>query len=320
MKRQYLRDLKAGVNVDTILYCSRRDVKERRDGGPFLTFELRDRTGSVSAIMWDRIDDALRCVEPGGFYHVQGRLGEFQGRPQITVAAIYPAAPEEIVREDFIATTRYGRDELMKELHGFIAGINDRHLRGLLDSFFGDDAFVGRFAESPAAANVHHAYLGGLLEHTVLMCRMAAALPGIYRELNADLLMAGIILHDIGKTAEYVYDAAIDHTWDGRLIGHIVIGHDMVRERIARLPGFPDELARMLLHIIVSHHGQMEFGSPKTPKFAEALAVHFLDNLDARIAMFRDAVDRNQGVKWTDYHPYLETNIYIGDRPEPGSA
>ncbi|MFO7650259.1 MAG: OB-fold nucleic acid binding domain-containing protein [bacterium] len=320
MKRQYLRDLKAGISVDTILYCSRRDIKERRDGGSFLTFELRDRTGSVNAIMWDRIDDALRCVEPGGFYHVQGRLGEYQGRPQLNVTAIYPAAPDEIVREDFTATTRYDRGELMKELSGYVAAVKDHHLRGLLESFFNDAQFAAHFAESPAAASVHHAFIGGLLEHTVLMCRMAAPLPGIYRELNGDLLMAGVILHDIGKIDEYVYDMAIDHTWDGRLIGHIVMGHDMVRERIATLPDFPEELARMLLHIIVSHHGQMEFGSPKTPKFAEALVVHFLDNLDARVAMFREAVDRNQGVKWTDYHPYLETNVYIGERGKPGPA
>lgn len=315
MKRQYLRDLKPGVNVDTILYCSRRDIKERRDGGAFLTFELRDRTGTVNAIMWDRIEDALRCVEPGGFYHVQGRLGDYQGRPQLNVAAIYPAAADEIDRTDFIATTRHDRDELARELRGFIEGVKDKHLRALLDCFFEDAQFAAHFAESPAAANVHHAYIGGLLEHTVLMCRLAAPLPGIYRELNGDLLMAGVILHDIGKTAEYVYDMAIDHTWDGRLIGHIVMGHDMVRERIATLPDFPEELARMLLHIIVAHHGQLEFGSPKTPKFAEALVVHFLDNLDARIAMFREAVDRNQGVKWTDFHQYLETNIYIADRP-----
>jgi 3'-5' exoribonuclease len=320
MKRQYIRDLKPGVNVDTILYCSRRDVKDRRDGGSFLTMELRDRTGSLNAVMWDRVDDALRCVEPGGFYHVQGRLGDYQGRPQLNVAAIYPAAPDEIAREDFIATTRYDRGKLEAELREHIATVKNPHLKALLAAFFDDAEFAARFAESPAAANVHHAYIGGLLEHTVLMCRMAAPLPGIYRELNGDLLMAGVILHDIGKTAEYVYDAAIDHTWDGRLIGHIVIGHDMVRSRIAAIQGFPEELARMLLHIIVSHHGQMEFGSPKTPKFAEALAVHFLDNLDARIAMFREAVERNQGVKWTDYHPYLETNIYIGERNKPGPA
>ncbi len=313
MKRQYVRDLRPGVNVDTILYCSRRDIKERRDGGAFLTFELRDRTGTLNAIMWDRIEDALRCVEPGGFYHVQGRLGDYQGRPQLNVAAIYPAADDEIDRDDFIATTRYDRGELLDELQRRIAELQNLHLRTLLESFFSDTQFAERFAQSPAAVNVHHACIGGLLEHTVLMCRFGAALPSVYPELDRDLLIAGIILHDIGKTAEYVWDRAIDHTGEGRLLGHIVIGYELVANRIKTIDGFPAELARRLLHIIVAHHGRTEYGSPKTPKFAEALAVHFLDNLDARLAMFREAVERNPGVSWTDYHPYLETNIYIGE-------
>jgi 3'-5' exoribonuclease len=147
------------------------------------------------------------------------------------------------------------------------------------------------------------------------MCRIARVIPQVYPEVNHDLLLTGIILHDVGKTREYVYEKAIDHSLDGRLIGHIVTGYQMVQDKIAAIPDFPAEPARMLLHIILSHHGQMEFGSPKTPKFAEALIVHFLDNLDARVAMFRDAVEKNPNVKWTDFHQYLETNIYIPDKP-----
>ncbi|MEO0082464.1 MAG: HD domain-containing protein [candidate division WOR-3 bacterium] len=313
MKTQFLKAIKPGTQVDDVFFCTRRDVKERRDGAPFLTFEFQDKSGRVAAIMWDRIDDALRCVEPGGFYRVVGKMGDYQGKPQLTVSVIYPADPAQVNREDFISATKYDRKQLLAELRKYIAAVKNRHLAGLLATFFEDDEFVRKFSDSPAAAQVHHACIGGLLEHTVFMCRLARTVPDTYEEVDRDLLMTGIILHDVGKTEEYVYDKAIDHTWDGRLIGHIVMGYDLVCKRIDSIKEFPEELRRLILHIILAHHGQLEFGSPKSPKFVEALIVHFLDNLDARIAMFRDAVADNQGTKWTEFHKYLETNIYIRD-------
>jgi 3'-5' exoribonuclease len=315
MKRQFIKDIKTGAQVDDVFYCSRRDVRERRDGGAFLTLELRDKTGFVAGIMWDRIDDALKCVEVGGFYRVQGRMGDYQGKPQFNVNLIYPADPAEISRDDFIAASRYDRGQLMTELRGYVAAVKNRHLRALLDAFFGDPDFAEKFSLAPGGARVHHAYLGGLLEHTTLMCRLARTFPEVYKEIDADLLMTGLILHDVGKVREYVYDVAIDHSYDGRLLGHITMGYEMVQDKLAALKEFPVELGRMLLHIILAHHGQMEFGSPKTPKFAEAFIVYFLDNLDARAAMFRETVEKNPGAKWTDFQQYLETNVYIKDPP-----
>ena len=315
MKKQFIKDLKAGTQVDDVFYCSRRDVKERRDGGAFLTLELRDKTGSVNAVMWDRIDDALRCVEVGGFYRVVGRMGDYQGKPQFNVSLIYPADPADVSRDDFIAASRYDRDKMMAELRGYVAAVKNSHLSALLDAIFGDPDFVEKFSLAPGGARVHHAYLGGLLEHTLLMCRLARSFPEVYKEIDGDLLMTGVILHDVGKVREYVYDVAIDHSHDGRLLGHITMGYEMVSDKLAGIKGFPEELGRMLLHIVLAHHGQMEFGSPKTPKFAEAFIVYFLDNLDARAAMFRETVEKNAGAKWTDFHPYLETNVYIKDQP-----
>jgi 3'-5' exoribonuclease len=314
MKRQYVKDLKPGVPIDDIFFVARRDIKERRDGVPFLTFDLQDKTGNVAGIMWDRVEDAISCVEPGGFFRIQGKLGNYQGRPQLTVSVIYPADPKEIDRDDFLRATERDRSEMMSELQGYIEAVENTHLSKLLAAFFDDQEFTDQFVMAPAAVQVHHAYLGGLLEHTVMMARLADKIPTIYTEVDRDLLMTGIILHDVGKTAEYVYESVLDHTYDGRLLGHIVIGYEMVRDKIGRIPGFPQELARMLLHIVLSHHGQMEFGSPKTPKFVEALIVHFLDNLDARVAMFRETIQKNPGTKWTDYNQFLETNIYIRDK------
>ncbi|MFO7639269.1 MAG: HD domain-containing protein [bacterium] len=322
-KKQFIQELKPGLPVDDIFYLTRRDIKERRDGQPFLTFTFQDRSGTIAGIMWDGVQDALKCLESSGFYHVQGKFGDYQGKPQLTVTAIYPAALEEVRRDDFVTASRYDRDEMLARVREYAAAVKNPHLRQLLDAFFTDAGFVERFANAPGGAAVHHACIGGLLEHTLFMCRMAETAGTIHEEINADLLMTGVILHDIGKVREYTYDFALDHTWDGRLLGHIVMGYEMVREKIAGISGFPEELARMLLHIILAHHGHMEFGSPKTPKFAEAFIVYFLDNMDARVAMFRDATNRNKGVKWTDYHHYLETNVYIPDpEPEPpdGSA
>ncbi len=311
MKKQFIKDLKPGTQVDDVFYCSRRDVRERRDGGAFLMLEFRDKTGSVNAVMWDRVEDALQCLEAGGFYRVMGKFGEYQGKPQLTVNVIYPVATGEVTRDDFVAASRFNRDEMLAELRGFIAGVKNVHLRALLDSFFDDPRFVEQFCLVPAGARVHHAYLGGLLEHTLMMCRGARLLPEIYPEVDHDLLMTGIILHDIGKIKEYVYDIAIDHTLDGRLLGHLVMGCQMVEEKLAGLPGFPDELSRLIRHIILSHHGEMEFGSPKTPKFVEAFAVYSLDYLDSRVAIFREMVEKNRHVKWTDFNDYLESNVYV---------
>lgn len=315
MKKQFIRDIKTGAQVDDVFYCSRRDIKERRDGGAFLSLELRDKTGSVAAIMWDRIDDALKCVEVGGFYRVVGRMGDYQGKPQFTISLIYPADPSDIRRDDFIAVSRYDRAQMMTELRGYIATVKNRHLRALLDAFFVDADFAEQFSLAPGGARVHHAYLGGLLEHTVMMCRAAQPLPEIYPEVDRDLLLTGVILHDVGKVREYVYDVAIDHTPDGRLMGHLVMGAKMVEDRIAAIKDFPAELSRMIRHIILSHHGELEFGSPKTPKFVEAFLVFSLDYADSRLAIFREVVEKNKNVKWTDFNTYLDTNVYIKDQP-----
>lgn len=313
MKHQYARELKPNIPVDDVFYLVRRDIKERRDGAPFLTFLFQDRTGQVAGIMWDRVEDALKCVEPQGFYRVVGKLGDYQGKPQLTVNAIYPADMSQVDRDDFVVASRFDRGEMLGRLREYVGKVENPFLHRLLDAFFDDSKFSERFSLAPGGAAVHHACLGGLLEHTLFMCRMAETAGAIHEEVDADLLMAGVILHDVGKVREYSWEVSLDHTFDGRLLGHIVMGYEMVKERIAAIDGFPEELARMLLHIILAHHGHMEFGSPKTPKFVEALIVYHLDNLDARIGMFRDAVKRNVGVKWTDYHPYLETNIYIRD-------
>ncbi len=316
MKRQFVKDLKPGTLLNDVFFCSRLDLKDRRDGGRFITFELRDRTGALPAIMWDNIEDGLTYIASGGFCHIQGKVSDYQGKPQVTVNAIFPVDPVQVSQEDFIPTTRYNTSELLQELKEHIATIQNPHLRALLDSFFEDPKFAEAFSLAPAAVRVHHAYIGGLLEHTLMMARNARHIAATYPDIDRDLLLTGVILHDIGKVQEYSYNLAIEHTDAGKLIGHIVIGYEMVKEKIARLADFPPELARMVLHIILAHHGENQFGSPKTPKFPEAFLVFSLDYLDSRLAIFRAAMERNKGVRWTDFNDYLETDIYIKDQPD----
>jgi 3'-5' exoribonuclease len=316
MKRQFVKDLKAGTIVNDIFWCSRRDLKDRRDGGQFLTFEIRDRTGAMPAIMWDKIEDGLNYIADGSFCHVQGRVGDYQGRLQITVNAVYPVEPVQVSRTDFLPTSRFDSADLVNELLGYISSIKNPPLRALLESLFNNQQFREQFAQAPAAVRVHHAWLGGLLEHTVMMCRLAQHLPEVYPEIDRDLILAGCILHDIGKLQEYTTGQAIEHTDEGKLIGHIVLGYQLVADQIKKIPDFPPDLAKKILHIILAHHGEHEYGAPKTPKFPEAFLVFFLDYLDSRLAIFRAAIEKNRGVRWTEFNDYLETDIYISENQD----
>ena len=311
MKRQFIKDLVAKTPVNDVFYLSGRDVKDRRDGGQFLKLELTDKTGSIPAVMWDNISSALEIARPGAFLRVSGSVGEYNGKLQMTVALLQPVAEKDVQSADFINASIYPLDEMFAEVRRCFEEVTNPHLRQLLDAIFADGELVREFKAAPGGAKVHHAYLGGLLEHTLFMLRASRSLKTTYAEVNYPLLVAGIILHDIGKVDEYRYETALDHTDQGRLLGHVVMGYQRVDAAIRRLPEFPEQLAQMLLHMILSHHGKMEFGSPKIPTFVEAYLLHALDHMDAWVAMFRKTTADNANVRWTDYDRYLETVVFI---------
>jgi 3'-5' exoribonuclease len=316
MKKQYVKDLKAGQSVQDIFYLVGREVRDRRDGGSFLILALTDKSGKIYGKIWDNAKQVIEYAIPGNFYQITGMVKEYGGENEIAVKDLTEIPLEQVAKNDFLPTSRFNSDELLAELKTYFKLIDNPNLTKLIDSFFADDEFVEQFKTAPGGARVHHAYLSGLLEHTVLMLRFSRGIEIAYPKVDYQLLVAGIILHDVGKIKEYVYDKTIDHTYEGRLLGHIVIGYEMVKAKIDKIPEFPDELKRVLLHMILTHHGQLEFGSPKTPKFVEAFLLHILDYTDARVMMFRDVVEKNKGVKWTDYHQFLETNIYIKDQED----
>jgi 3'-5' exoribonuclease len=312
MKKQFVKDLITGNKVNDIFYVRERRALPRRDGGKFLIVELADKTGSVSGKIWDNIEEFMSEAIPGNFVKIQGEVSEYNNELQITVNNIQQIPDQDVSAQDFLQTSKYNIDKMYQELNRFINQIKDADYRKLLELMFADPTFVKQFSSAPASTGIHHGYLGGLLEHTLFMLKLSQSIPQVYPELDYSLLLTGIILHDIGKINSYTYDKVIDHTDQGKLIYHIVEGYRLTNDFINnQIPDFPEQKKQLLLHIILSHHGLREYGSPVTPKFAEAFIVHDLDNLDARVWMFRDITEKDKDRQWSDYHNFLETEVYI---------
>lgn len=313
MKSLYVSELKVGQVVKEKFLLHKKSVRDKKDGGIYAILEFSDRTGIIDGISWDA--DNLENISAGDFVFVAGNVREYNGKPQIVVTAMNLVAEKDIDANDFLPHYSGDIDMVMEGIREFAARVKNPHLRSLLDAFFGDKDFVRSFSSAPAAKMVHHAYLGGLAVHTLGVLKLLQSLHSVLDFLNLELLICGGILHDIGKIHEYTYKKSIDISDRGRLLGHILIGSEMVSERISRLAGFPDELKAKILHMILSHHGEKEWGSPKQPLFPEALVLHHADNLDAKIEIMRQihARHRGQNKQWSDYDRFLEREIYLGD-------
>ncbi len=313
MKSQFVSELKEGQAVKEKFILTKKIVKDKRDGGYYAILELSDRTGNIDAISWD--GDLLSDISTDDFVFVTGNVAEYSGRLQVVVNSIRAIADDEIDAVDFLPQCQDDIDAVIKEIRTFKERVENKSLRMLLDSFFEDQQVMSLLRLAPAAKKVHHAYLGGLAVHTLSVLKVLDSIASVYDFLDPDLLITAGILHDIGKIYEYNYKKRIEISDRGRLLGHIVIGSEMVSERIARLTGFPEDLAMKISHMILSHHGEVEWGSPKLPAFPEALALHFADNLDSKMEMMKQVFDKHRGTskQWSDYHPYLDREIYLGN-------
>ena len=316
MKSQFVQELKPGQTVKEAFLLTRKTQKEKKGGGSYTMLEFTDRTGSIDGIGWESLAADLRAVDTGDFVYVEGNVNEYNERVEIMVNAISKLPESEVEPTDFIAQTEEDIDKVIVEIQTALRAISDPHLSRLVDLFLKDKIFMTSFRLAPAARKAHHAYLGGLAVHTRNILRFAADVPSVYHSVNADLLLAGGFLHDIGKIHEYSYRKKLETTTRGRMLGHIIIGYEMVENRIVQITGFPEELKMRVLHMILSHHGELEWGSPTLPLFPEALILHFLDNLDAKFEMMIEQFRRNKGRPrlWSDYHPLLEREIYLGDK------
>jgi 3'-5' exoribonuclease len=306
MKTSYVKDLTSEQSITAFFLVHEKEIRTTAAGKPYLRMELGDRSGTIEARMWDQFEALAKDVARDDFIKVQGRVEIYRNKPQISLQQFRVAKPEEIELADFLAHTPYDVEVLYKELLGFAGGIGDPWLKKLVTGIITDPKIAPRFKRAPAAKVMHHAYIGGLLEHVVGLCGLAKMAAAHYPELNADLLMTVAVLHDVGKLDELCYDRAITYTTEGQLLGHIVMEVETVSRAMDGIEGFPRELKTVVQHLLISHHGQYEFGSPKLPMIREAMVFHYLDDMDSKMAAVRAALAGDSGEdKWSSYSAAL---------------
>lgn len=314
MKKVFVKDIRAGDPVRSTFLVTDKNTAFTQKGSPYINLRLRDRTGDIDGKVWDNADVLDKRFRKGDVVQIAGRAVRYRNALQITVSEIAKVEGDVIRPEDYLPTSREDIEGMFEAFNGIIGTVEDPWLRALLEAFFSDETFVTRFKRAPAAKGFHHAYIGGLLEHTLSTVRLLDLVAGHYPIIRRDLLITGGILHDIGKTAEFDYDGMIEYSTEGRLVGHIVMSVEMLDAKIAGIENFPPALAMELKHILVSHHGETEFGSPKRPKTVEALVIHMVDDLDAKINAFHEFIEGSGEAdsEWTAFHRFLERFIYKG--------
>ena len=302
MPHLWIEEIEADARVSGCYLVKAKRLATTRNGNPFLSLTLADKTGEMPAKIWDGAEALSALFSEGEVVEVNGRTTAYQGRVQLTVSQLNPLT--EIPDIDiFVEASPFDIPGMMRSLRTLLNQVTDINMKALIDGFWKDREFTNLFRKAPAAKNFHHGYVGGLLEHTLSVCRLAAQVADHYILLNRDLLITAAFLHDVGKIREFSYHMKIDYTDEGRLVGHLVLGVAMVDEKLRSLKDFPNELAIRLRHLILSHHGQYDFGSPKEPKFLEAFALHLLDDLDAKINGLNRFMERDrQEGAWTDFN------------------
>lgn len=315
-ERQWAKGLKPGADLEEVYAVRSKEVRQRRGGGPYLALTIGDRTGEVAALVWDNVDRLTKVCEPGRVVRIRGQVQSYNQRLQVVIRGAEPVPAEEVDEALFVRSSELDPDMLWQNLMALVEGVDDPHLKQLLFRVFSDEELADRFRVAPAGRSMHHAFRSGLLEHTVSMTAVARALARSYR-LHEDMVVAGALLHDLGKIWELEIDSSITYTDDGRLIGHLSMEVLFVDKMIGELPEFPAEHRRHLLHILLAHHGEYEYGSPRRPKTPEALLVHMVDNLDSKMAGMLEAIGPGGGEEdaWSDYSRMLGRYIYRR-RPE----
>jgi len=318
MKKQYVGALKAGDKAGDVFVLYEKNLAQKKDGSDYLNITLSDKTGKIKGVVWDNVDKITAGTNAGDYVHARGNISEYKGTLQVVIKSMETILPDSIDPSDFLPATGRDIDSMLKQLAGLSDSIKEKNLRELFTAFWNDAEFVEKFKKAPAAKKMHHAYIGGLLEHTLSMALLADRIAGHYSGLDRDLLIAGTILHDIGKIREFEYDIKIEYSEEGRILRNIVIGLGMRDEKIKEIKEFPDTLALVLRHMIVSHHGTRDFGSPEPPKTVEAVLLNYIDEIDSKISGIREFIASGDGGgNWTSYHKILERHFYTGENGMP---
>lgn len=309
MKDFYICDCSQVENqtITSFFVVAMKQVKSKKSGELYLSLMLADRSGQIQANMWDNVSDTISAFDQDDFVKVKGVIHKYNGRWQLTIHKMRRLGDGEIDYSDYLPKTSKDVEQLWQTLVNYVATFENPWLKSLLEEFLADQAIVSAYKTAPAAKSLHHAFVGGLLDHVVSLFNMCDLAVRNYPQVNRDLLLSGAFLHDIGKLHELAYQRSISYTTKGQLLGHMIIELGMLHEKIQRVPGFPDELRVLLEHMIISHHGQYEFGSPKLPMFPEALLLHYLDDLDSKMESMRAQFEREADLDtpWTSYNPSL---------------
>jgi 3'-5' exoribonuclease len=315
MKKRFIADIKAGDMVDDVFVLAEKTLSQKRDGNNFLNVILSDKTGDLKGVVWDNVDQIAGDVTSGDFVSIRGTVGEYKGMLQLVVKTMDPCPRDAVNPKDFLPATSRDIDGMFQRLVKITASLKTPYLKTLFDAFWKDEEFVRKFKTAPAAKKMHHAYIGGLLEHTLSMTSLADKIAGHYSGIDRDLLISGAVLHDIGKTDEFEYQFKIDYTDQGRLLNHIVIGLKMVDEKLSEIEDVPEDQIFLLKHMMVSHHGTREFGSPEPPKTIEAVLLNYIDEIDSKVNGIRDFMaSEDPNETWTSYHRLLERHFYMGKK------
>jgi len=290
MKTSFVTDLGTEQSITSFFLVHEKEVRNTREGKAYLRLELGDRSGTIEARMWDQFDAVVKDINRDDFVKVQARVEIYRNKPQLSLQNLRLAKPEEIDLADFLPHTKEDVGKMYAQLLEYAGSITNPWLKKLTIGILSDPKIATRYKRAPAAKVMHHAYLGGLLEHVIGLCGLARQIAAHYPELDVDLLFTAAILHDVGKLDELCYERAIGYTVEGQLLGHIMMEFETVSKAIDAIEGFPPNLKTVVQHMLISHHGQYEFGSPKLPMIREAMAFHYMDDLDSKLAAVRAAL------------------------------
>jgi len=304
VSKQFVSEIKDRDPVNAVFLVKDKILAMAKNGKPYMNLRLMDKSGDIEAKVWDNTELLDKQFDKDDFVSVRGKASVYMNKMQVVIAEIAKVPEEQVVLADFLPESPRGGAEMRRELADTVAALGNIHLKRLMEAFLADEPFMGLYCQAPAAKGMHHVYLGGLLEHSLSLVKLAKTIVPLYGGINEDLLVVGSLLHDVGKIYEMSFERAFDYTDAGKLLGHITIGVELVDEKIRMVDGFPRELALLLKHMLLSHHGQYEYGSPKRPKTIEATILSYLDDLDSKINGIRAHIAKETAStsRWTAHH------------------
>ncbi len=322
MSKQFVSDIKDRDPVNAVFLVKDKILAMAKNGKPYMNLRLMDKSGDVEAKVWDNTELLDKMFDKDDFVTVRGKASVYMNKMQVVIAEITKVPEEQVVLANFLPESPRDGADMRQELNGTVAALTNPHLKGLMEAFLADEPFMNLYCQAPAAKGMHHVYLGGLLEHSLSLVKLVKNIVPLYSGINEDLLTVGALLHDVGKIHEMSFARAIDYTDAGKLLGHITIGVELVSEKIHLVEGFPRELALLLKHMLLSHHGQYEYGSPKRPKTVEATILNYLDDMDSKINGIQTHIAKETAStsRWTAHHRLYDRYFFKSNGMDEGVA